>query len=150
MEPTQLLKKQHREVEGLFKKVSRARGADERRRLTGQIARRLELHTRIEEELFYPAVRTLETRKARTMIDEALEEHHVVRLVLAELPRVDPEDERFQAKMTVLQELVAHHVEEEEDEMFTLARKLRDDDRRALADRMAEMVEADPGQARAA
>jgi hypothetical protein len=150
MEPTQLLKKQHREVEGLFKKVDRAEGADERRRLMEQIASRLELHTRLEEEVFYPAVRALDSKKAREMIDEAYEEHHVVKLVLHELPRVDPEDERFHAKMTVLKELIEHHVEEEESEMFKLARKLDEDELEDLAERMTAMVEEEGGQARAA
>jgi iron-sulfur cluster repair protein YtfE (RIC family) len=150
MQPTQLLRKQHREVEGLFRKAERATGRDERRRLMEQIADRLELHTRIEEDLFYPAVRALDTKKAREMVDEAFEEHHVVKLVLEQLPRVDPEDERFRAKMTVLKELVEHHVEEEETSMFKLADKLDGDERRDLAERMTAMVEAHGGQARAA
>jgi hypothetical protein len=150
MEPTQLLKKQHREVEGLFKKVEKAEGAEERRRLMAQIGSRLALHTRLEEEVFYPAVRALDTKKAREMIDEAYEEHHVVKLVLGELPRVDPDDERFHAKMTVLKELVEHHVEEEEEEMFKLAQKLDRDERDTLAERMAAMVEDETGESRAA
>jgi hypothetical protein len=60
------------------------------------------------------------------MAMEAVEEHGVVKLVLKQLPRVDPGDERFHAKMTVLQELVEHHVEEEEKEMFKQAEKLGD------------------------
>jgi hypothetical protein len=58
------------------------------------------------------------------MVPEAFEEHHVVKLVLDELPDVDPEDDRFQAKMTVLSELIDHHVEEEEKEMFKAAERL--------------------------
>src|SRR5204863_27059 len=70
-----------------------------------------------------PAVREIGTEKAEEMIDEAFEEHHVVDLVLAELPTVDPEDERFAAKMTVLSELVEHHADEEEEEMFPMCEK---------------------------
>lgn len=66
-------------------------------------------HATIEEEMFYPAVRALATKKAEEMVDEAFEEHHVVKLVLAELPGVDPEGARFEAKMTVLSKLVEHH-----------------------------------------
>jgi hypothetical protein len=58
--------------------------------------------------------------------------------VLAELPQVDPADERFHAKMTVLSELVEHHVEEEEEEMFKLAKKLGEDELEALGERMEE------------
>jgi hypothetical protein len=70
------------------------------------------------------------------MVAEAFEEHHVVDLVLKDLPNVDPEDERFEAKMTVLSELVEHHAEEEEEEMFKLARRLGDDELEALGDQM--------------
>src|SRR5918912_4044874 len=92
-----------------------------------QISQQLELHTQIEEEIFYPAVRE-SGKKAEEMIDEAYEEHHVVKLVLKELPQVDPEDERFHAKMTVLSELVEHHAEEEEGEMFKIAETLGKDE----------------------
>jgi hemerythrin superfamily protein len=123
MKATDLLKKQHRQVEKLFKQAENAKQGRQRRELMDQIAQMLKLHTQIEEEIFYPAVRELGTSKAEEMIDEAFEEHHVVDLVLAELPRVDPEDERFEAKMTVLSELVEHHVEEEEGELFPMAEK---------------------------
>jgi len=75
------------------------------------------------------------------MVLEAYEEHHVVKLVLAELPEVDPEGERFEAKMTVLEQLVEHHVDEEEDEMFKLADKLDDDELETLGERMAQVAE---------
>jgi hemerythrin-like domain-containing protein len=72
------------------------------------------------------------------MIGEAYEEHHVVKLVLAELPEVDPNAESFEAKMTVLKELVAHHVEEEEEEMFPMAeRRLGSQRSTELAEEMA-------------
>ena len=141
MKATDLLKKQHKEVKALFKKVENTENARERRRLMNEIATALEGHTTIEEEMFYPAVRGLETQKAEEMVLEAYEEHHVVKLVLAELPEVDPEDERFEAKMTVLEELIEHHVEEEEDEMFKLADKIDDDELEALGERMAQEAE---------
>ena len=123
MKATDLLKKQHRQVEKLFKQCENAKQPRQRRELMEQIVQMLKMHTKIEEEIFYPAVRELGTSKAEEMIDEAFEEHHVVDLVLAELPKVDPEDERFEAKITVLSELVEHHVEEEEGEMFPMAEK---------------------------
>jgi hypothetical protein len=95
------------------------------------------MHTTLEEEIFYPAVREVESKKAEDAVDEALEEHHVVKLVLAELPSVDPSDDRFEAKMTVLSELIEHHVEEEETEMFKLADKLG---KAALADLGQQMA----------
>jgi hemerythrin superfamily protein len=136
MKATDLLKKQHREVKALFKKVDGTDNPRLRRQLMNEITRSLEGHTLIEEEIFYPAVRGLETRKAEEMVLEAYEEHHVVKLVLAELPRVDPADERFEAKMTVLSELIEHHADEEEQEMFKLAEKLGKDELGALAEQM--------------
>ena len=89
-----------------------------------EIASNLLAHMAIEEDIFYPAVKEIGTKKAEELVPEAYEEHHVAKLVIAELPKVDPEDERFEAKMTVLEELIEHHVEEEEKEMFKSAEKL--------------------------
>jgi hypothetical protein len=150
MKATDLLKKQHKEVKALFKKVEGTENARERRRLMSEISTALEGHTVIEEEMFYPAVRGLETQKAEEMVMEAFEEHHVVKLVLAELPQVDPEDERFEAKMTVLSELVEHHADEEEKEMFKLANKLGKDELEALGEQMEQRFEALAGQRRRA
>jgi hemerythrin superfamily protein len=145
MDPIKLLTKQHREVEALFKKVEKSEDPDERKELMGGIKQSLELHMMLEEESFYPAVRGLETKKAEEMVLEAYEEHHVVKLVVAELPKVDPEDERFDAKMTVLKELIEHHVEEEEDEMFKLAKKLDKENLESIGDRMAAEAERRQG-----
>jgi len=148
MDPIQLLKRQHREVEALFKKIEKARSAEPRRALLAELAASLKLHMAIEEEIFYPAVQQLPVKKAEDMTLEAYEEHAVVKLVLAELPGIDPEDDRFDAKMTVLSELIEHHVDEEEDEMFKTAKKLGRAELNALGDRMAAEVEAVKGPTR--
>ena len=148
MKATDLLKKQHKNVKALFKKAEETEGGRQRRQLVEQIASELKIHTKIEEEIFYPAVREIGTSKAEQMIDEAFEEHHVVDLVLAELPNVDPEDERFHAKMTVLSELVEHHVEDEEDEVFPMAEKKLGRDRlQMLGERMQSMAEGEQRRA---
>ena len=148
MKATDLLKKQHKNVKALFKKVENTEGGRQRRQLMDQIANELKIHTKIEEEIFYPAVRELGTSKAEEMIDEAFEEHHVVDLVLAELPQVDPEDERFDAKMTVLSELIEHHVEEEEGELFPMAEKKLGKDRlQMLGEQMQRMAEGEQRRA---
>src|SRR5688572_5736873 len=150
MKATDLLKKQHRQVEKLFKECEKTEDPKKRRQFMEQIANDLKLHTKIEEEVFYPAVREMGTSKAEEMIDEAFEEHHVVDLVLAELPEVDPADERFVAKMTVLSELIEHHVEEEEEEMFPMAEKKLGAQRiKELGQQMERMAGA-AGQRRAA
>jgi hemerythrin superfamily protein len=148
MKATDLLKKQHRQVEKLFKQCESAKQPRQRRELMEQIVQMLKMHTKIEEEIFYPAVRELGTSKAEEMIDEAFEEHHVVDLVLAELPKVDPEDDRFEAKITVLSELVEHHVEEEEGEMFPMAEKKLGTERvKELGQQMEQMAGEAPRRA---
>jgi hemerythrin-like domain-containing protein len=128
MKATALLKKQHREVADLFSKALAATAPRLRQQFRDEIRRQLEMHTAIEEEIFYPAVRELGTAKALDMIGEAVEEHHVVKLVLAELPRLEPDADNYEAKITVLKELIEHHVEEEHEEMFPLAAKKLDFD----------------------
>jgi hemerythrin superfamily protein len=150
MKATDLLKKQHRQVEKLFKEVEKTEDPKQRRKLMEQITADLKMHTQIEEEIFYPAVREVGTAKAEEMIDEAFEEHHVVDLVLAELPQVDPEDERFEAKMTVLSELVKHHVKEEEEEMFPMAEKKLGAERIKELGQQLEQMAGGGGQRRAA
>jgi hypothetical protein len=124
MKATELLKSQHREVEELFAEIERTEDPEERMELARTIKSKLEVHTAIEEELFYPAYSDgSETKKGEELTREAYEEHHVVKLVLAELPDLDASAENFEAKMTVLKELIEHHVEEEEKEMFPDAEK---------------------------
>jgi hypothetical protein len=91
-------------------------------------------------------VRELGTKKADEMVPEAYEEHHVAQLVLQEFPKVDPEDERYEAKITVLSELIDHHVEEEEGEMFKSAQRLGSERLSELGDRMEAEFESAKGK----
>ena len=141
MKATKLLKQQHREVEKLFSQALKTDNPKTRQRARDSIIEALEHHAQIEESVFYPAVREVGTKKAEEMIGEAFEEHHVVKLVLAELPKLDPNADNFESKMTVLKELIEHHVEEEEDEMFPMA------ERRLGDERMAELGEQMKGGA---
>jgi iron-sulfur cluster repair protein YtfE (RIC family) len=136
--PLTLLKRQHKEVKELFGQLEDAEGEDSRRELLDQITEKLQLHMQIEEEIFYPAVRGIESKTAQETTGEAYEEHHVVKLVLADLPKIDLEDERFEAKMTVLSELIEHHVKEEEKEMFKRAKKLGKQELESLGKQMSE------------
>jgi hemerythrin superfamily protein len=125
MDAITLLKSDHRAVGALFRKYEGAgKGAiHEKQQLAKQIIKELSIHTSIEEQLFYPAVRQL-SEKINDQVLEALEEHHGAKATLAELERMTPEDERFDAKMTVLIEGVRHHVQEEEEDLFPKVRKL--------------------------
>ena len=131
---TAMLEQQHRTVERLFAEALGTEDARTRRSVMNQIIEKLTLHTMLEETIFYPAVRGIETEEANDMVLEAYEEHHVVKLILKELPRIETKAENFEAKMTVLKELVEHHVDEEEKEMFPMAeRKLGAERSRELA-----------------
>jgi hemerythrin-like domain-containing protein len=124
MKATELLEQQHRAVEKLFKRALRADDPEGRRKLCEALTEAIRIHTSLEEEIFYPAYRQeADSKKAEKLVLEAYEEHHVVELVLNELPDLDPDAENFEAKLTVLQELVDHHVEIEEDEMFPAAER---------------------------
>jgi iron-sulfur cluster repair protein YtfE (RIC family) len=130
-------------VKKLFGQAKKATGG-ERRAVMDEISEKLTTHMMIEEDIFYPAVRGIGTKKANEMIPEAYEEHHVVKLVLQELPKVDLEDERFEAKVTVLAELIDHHVQEEEEEMFAIAEKLGAERLAALGSEMEATADEEP------
>ncbi len=135
-----LLKADHKKVKGLLEDLESTteRGVGKRKKLLSQIDAELKAHTSIEEEIFYPAFREAVRKKEdREMYFEALEEHHVVRLVLPEIAATDPSSEEFGAKAKVLKELVTHHAKEEEKDMFPEAKKvLSDEELEALGARM--------------
>jgi hemerythrin-like domain-containing protein len=114
-----VLKADHRTVEELFKRFERAGdgAARSKRKLVDQVIEELSRHAEIEELIFYPAVRR-EVGGAESDVLEAIEEHHVVKVLLRELEDLDATHERFDAKVTVLIENVRHHVKEEEQELF--------------------------------
>src|SRR3954469_18652071 len=137
MDAIALLTRDHREVEALFKQFEKLtdRATKTKKNIVMKVIRELAIHSAIEEMLFYPAVRMAgmkaDTRAGESAADtvlESLEEHHVVKWTLTELEKMDPEDERFDAKVTVLMESVRHHIEEERDELFPKARKLLGND----------------------
>ncbi len=112
-----LLKSDHDKVRELLAQFENATGA-RREKLRGQIETELKVHTQIEEEIFYPAFREASKKKEdRKMYYEALEEHHVVDLVMPEM-NDGATNEELKAKAKVLKELVEHHADEEEKDMF--------------------------------
>ena len=118
-----LLKEDHKAVEQLFKRFENAgsRAYVEKRAIVDRISEALSVHASIEEQLFYPVVRATVPDTEQIAL-ESLEEHHIVKWVLSELDAMSPEDERFDAKVTVLIENVRHHVKEEELEFFPIVR----------------------------
>ncbi|MDQ3304722.1 MAG: hemerythrin domain-containing protein [Actinomycetota bacterium] len=124
MDAITLLKNDHKTVEKLFKEFEKTKASapKTRRRLVDKMIQELSIHTAIEEQVFYPAVREDVPDTDDTVL-EGLEEHHIVKWTLAELKEMDPGHERFEPKVTVLMESVRHHVKEEEGDLFPEVRK---------------------------
>ncbi|HEX8408824.1 MAG TPA: hemerythrin domain-containing protein [Thermoanaerobaculia bacterium] len=118
-----LLKADHKTVMTLLESLEKATGA-RRVKLLGQIEKELKVHTTIEEEIFYPAYREAAKKKDdQTMYYEAVAEHRVVDMVLPQAAEGE-NNEELKAKAKVLKELVEHHADEEEKEMFPRARQV--------------------------
>jgi hemerythrin superfamily protein len=142
-----LLKEDHKTVEKLFKQFEKAgeKAYVEKRKIADQVIEELTTHTWIEEKIFYPAARE-SAPDTRDHVLESVEEHHVVLWMLSEIKGLDPADERFDAKMSVLIENVRHHVEEEEKEWFPEVRKAMGRNRLTdLGEQMSEAKKKAPG-----
>ncbi len=121
-----MLKDDHKAVNELFKRFEKTKETATpaaKRKLVEKMIEELTIHAYVEEEIFYPAVRHA-SEDTKEHVLESVEEHHVVVWLLSELMNLDPADETFDAKVTVLMENVRHHVEEEEKEWFPEVRKL--------------------------
>lgn len=120
---TDLLREDHHKVKDLFRQFEDADTPAERRRIADQAIMELEIHSQVEEEIFYPAIRKQDDvgDLMDDTMNEADEEHHVADLLIGELKKMRAADARFVAKFTVLAENVKHHIGEEEAEIFTKA-----------------------------
>jgi hemerythrin superfamily protein len=115
-----IIKKDHDDVEELFKKFEKTDDRQQKRVLAKEAMTMLKAHAVMEEEIFYPTVRAAVGDET---MNEADEEHHVAKLLIAELEDMPDSAPHFEAKFTVLSESVRHHVKEEESEMLPKARK---------------------------
>ena len=115
MNAIELLKQDHDKVDRLFQKV-KATEEDRHQELFEQIKQELEIHTHIEETIFYPKIK--EEKELEDIVLEGIEEHHQVKMFLRELSGLADDSEKFEPKLKVLMEDVEHHVMEEEGEMF--------------------------------
>jgi hypothetical protein len=133
----ELLKEDHRKVKKLLEQGDETteNAVKTRTELLEKIKAEMQVHETIEEEIFYPALQQHE--KAKEIVLEGYEEHHVVDQILGELDEVSVEDERWAAKFSVMKENVEHHIEEEEDDMFKKAKQIfSDDELNELGERM--------------
>ena len=120
-----LLKADHRKVEDLFADYQKARNADRKRALAQQICLELTVHTKIEEDVFYPACRTEGVDE--DLMDEAYVEHDGAKVLVAEIEKGSPDDDQYyDAKVKVLSEMIKHHVREEEKKHGNMFGKARE------------------------
>jgi hemerythrin superfamily protein len=131
IDAVEMLKADHKAVKALFNKFAAlkddgdADSGDEKMAIVRQICNSLTVHTTIEEEIFYPAVR--EAIEDEDLMDEALVEHAGAKDLIFQLQAMDVKDDLFDAKVTVLGEQIDHHVKEEEGDMFPKAKKAKVD-----------------------
>jgi hemerythrin-like domain-containing protein len=115
-----LLKAEHEAVSQLFAEYEKTRSVPNKKALVAEICTALSVHAQIEEEIFYPAVKT--ALKDKLLVPEATVEHASVKDLIAQLEGIEPDGEMYDAKVKVLSEYVKHHVKEEQNEMFTKAK----------------------------
>ena len=142
MDALSLLKADHDKVKKMLAdgEQTTERAEKTRQELFDTLKAEMMLHERIEEEIFYPALK--EHPKAKDIVLEGFEEHHVVDEIMGELEATDVTDETWGAKFKVMKENIEHHIEEEEGEMFKQARSVFDtDELKSLGARMMELKE---------
>jgi len=124
MDAFTLLKNDHQKVAALFEQIepTTERAVKTREEAFGKLKEELDIHAHIEEKILYPVLK--KEGETRDITFEGLEEHHVIKMLLAELEKMAVDSEEWTAKAKVLQENVEHHVEEEETKMFKLGREV--------------------------
>jgi hemerythrin superfamily protein len=122
----EMLKTDHQRVHSLFEDYETA-GGEDKAAIANKIMKELEIHSAIEEEIFYPAFRGKSGKQGQDMVTEALEEHQSVKTALNELKAMEPDDDAFESTFLDMMHDVEHHVGEEEGEMFPLAEEVLGD-----------------------
>lgn len=137
-----LIKRDHDRIKDMFDAALNTGDPAARSEMLQRIRAELIAHERMEEDVFYPALRSA-SEKAREIVLEGYEEHHVIDMILDEMFEVPEDSEQWQAKLKVLHENLAHHIEEEEEEMFARAKKaMSGDTLDELGRKMAQAKEA--------
>lgn len=141
MNALKLLKQDHHRIRKLFDDYDEAQGSSRKRDLAETIFRELELHRRLEEDIFYPAVSARGSDEIRELVIESLEEHHEVGALIEELRDLDPGGAGYEQSFAELVESVQEHIEAEESEMFLEAEKSLGDQLDEIGRRMEEEKE---------
>jgi hemerythrin superfamily protein len=116
-----MLKADHKKVSDLFGEFESARSPARKKDLVTQICEELTVHTELEEEIFYPAVKA--ALKDKELVPEAVVEHASIKDLIAQVQSAEPDGEEYDAKVKVMAEYVKHHVKEEQTEMFPKAQE---------------------------
>ena len=143
MNAIELLKEDHDKVDKLFQQV-KATEENEHPALFEQIKMELDVHTHIEETIFYPKMLEEGDEELQSIVKEGIEEHRQAKMFLRELSNLAEDSEKFEPKLTVLMEDIEHHVQEEEGEMFKLAEEQID---ASVLDELGAEMEAEKTKA---
>ena len=143
MDAIRLLTDDHKRGKALFREYEELSDSAHKRRqqVVERAFRELEIHTKIQVELFYPAFRAKADDEGQDMVRESCEEHHVVDVLMGEMTHLEPDSPQYAAKFTVLMENIEHHADEEEKEMFPKAKELLKDDPQTLGAEMEQRKE---------
>jgi hypothetical protein len=146
---TELLAREHVQLRRLFADLAAATGArdlDRKKALFRELRTALQVHARLEEDVFFPAVMKLRSAAARVQVKEALEEYQAVDSLVAEIDQIDPEDAEYDLKIEGLRASIERHIGEEESALFAEARNYLTDDRlQALGRQMLSLRGSLPG-----
>jgi len=133
-----IIKDDHKKVKALFDEFEDSDDKEEKLKIAKEAIKELKMHAVMEEELFYPAVREELDEDEQDMMEEADEEHHVAKVLIAELDKMTGKEDHYEAKFTVLSENIRHHIKEEEGDMLPEAKKT-DIDFKVLGEQMWEL-----------
>lgn len=137
MNAIELLKEDHNELRGFFSEYKAGDSSDEKHKIFEKIKAKLDVHTHIEETVFYPKL--LEKKELEDITREGIEEHHLGDVFVREISNLTEKSEKFEPKMDVLIESTEHHLQEEEGKMFPKVEKIfSESELDELGDRMAE------------
>lgn len=137
MNAIELLKADHKTVDGYFQQIEATEDEKEKRELFNSISEELTIHAHIEETIFYPKLIEDGNEELQDIVKEGLEEHHHMKVSLREIDALAEESEKLDPKLKVLMENTRHHVMEEEGEMFQMVREQFDEE--TLEEMGAEM-----------
>lgn len=141
-----ILKQDHDKARDMFEQIEEDEKGENREELFSSLQSELTLHMELEENFFYPVMEQSDDLREKAM--EAYEEHNVAKTVLGEFSGLDMDDERWDAKLKVLQEIVSHHMQEEEKNIFKLAKKaLEPDQIKQITDQIMQQKSAEEKKA---